>query len=110
MGRLKELAPRVGGLRDRAASASGSQPRNRVDVWRRWYKTAAWQRLRWEVIEAAGFACARCGWVGRSPDLVADHVRPHRGDADLFWDRANLQCLCVHCHAGDKQREERRGD
>lgn len=29
---------------------------------------------------------------------VVDHVRPHRGDYELFWDRSNWQALCKPCH------------
>lgn len=29
---------------------------------------------------------------------VVDHIKPHRGDKDLFWDRTNWQPLCKRCH------------
>ncbi|TPW30330.1 HNH endonuclease, partial [Martelella alba] len=45
----------------------------------------------------------RCG----APAVVVDHIRPHRGNDDLFWDRANWQPLCRHCHNSAKQAEER---
>jgi 5-methylcytosine-specific restriction endonuclease McrA len=35
---------------------------------------------------------------------VVDHVVPHRGDEDLFFDPRNLQSLCKHCHDSTKQR------
>lgn len=38
---------------------------------------------------------------------VVDHIKPHRGDQALFWDRANWQPLCKPHHDRDKQREER---
>lgn len=38
---------------------------------------------------------------------VVDHVKPHRGDAVLFWDTTNLQSLCKLCHDSVKQRMER---
>lgn len=76
-------------------------------AWRKWYKTADWQRLRWECIAAALFTCVRCECVFGSPDLVADHITPHRGNRALFFDPNNLQCLCARCHSSDKQREER---
>lgn len=110
MARLKQLAPRGRSLAMRGAS-HGARPqprlRDRVDTWRRWYKTAEWQRLRWSVLVDAIFTCRRCGRIGNSPELVADHITPHRGDRALFFDRANLQCLCKPCHDGAKQREER---
>lgn len=39
---------------------------------------------------------------------VADHVVPHRGDDELFWD-GDLQSLCVSCHSRHKQRYEKSG-
>lgn len=50
--------------------------------------------------------CTRCG----DPATVVDHIRPHRGDRDLFWQRSNWQPLCQPCHNRAKQREERRRD
>lgn len=38
---------------------------------------------------------------------VVDHIKPHRGDQTLFWDKTNWQPLCTPCHSGAKQREER---
>lgn len=38
---------------------------------------------------------------------LVDHIIPHKGDTALFWDRANWQPLCTHCHNSTKQRQER---
>ncbi len=40
------------------------------------------------------------------PATVVDHVKPHRGDEALFWDRANLQPLCKYHHDSTKKRME----
>lgn len=37
---------------------------------------------------------------------VVDHIVPHRGDQQLFWDVNNHQSLCSPCHSSIKQREE----
>lgn len=37
---------------------------------------------------------------------VVDHIKPHRGDQALFWDRSNWQTLCATHHSRDKQRHE----
>lgn len=34
-------------------------------------------------------------WV---PATVVDHIVPHKGDYDLFWDEKNWQALCKKCH------------
>ena len=40
---------------------------------------------------------------------VVDHVVPHRGNNELFWDSSNWQSLCKLCHDGHKQRLEKGG-
>ncbi|MXS81562.1 HNH endonuclease [Nitrosomonas oligotropha] len=40
---------------------------------------------------------------------VVDHIKPHRGDQELFWDRSNWQALCEVCHDSHKQRLEKSG-
>lgn len=43
--------------------------------------------------------CIRCKEKGRLvPATVVDHIKPHRGDPDLFWDEKNWQPLCKSCH------------
>lgn len=37
---------------------------------------------------------------------LTDHIEPHRGDYETFWDPGNHQSLCDHCHNSKKQREE----
>jgi 5-methylcytosine-specific restriction protein A len=49
--------------------------------------------------------CRRCGKAA----ALVDHIRPHRGDQALFWERTNWQALCGPCHSSGKQRDERRG-
>jgi len=36
------------------------------------------------------------------------HVKPHRGDYELFWDEANWQALTKECHSRLTAREGRR--
>jgi len=43
------------------------------------------------------------------PATVVDHIVPHRGDTELFWDRDNWQSLCKRCHDSHKQRTEKSG-
>lgn len=51
--------------------------------------------------------CARKGILTKS-DIV-DHIKPHKGNYELFWDKANHQALCKHCHDSYKQRLEKSG-
>ena len=60
---------------------------------------------RWRVARAAYLGahpyCASCGRLANE----VDHVTPHRGDRDLFWDESNWQALCRRCHSR-KTRDE----
>ena len=104
---LQVLRPRLQAPKDEAGR---SRYRDNNAPWRAWYKTARWQRLRWQVLTDAMFTCAMCSRLeGNTSQLVADHITPHRGDEALFWSRANIQCLCKSCHDGRKQSMERRG-
>lgn len=43
--------------------------------------------------------CVHCeneGTIGAA--TVVDHIKPHKGDKALFWDRANWQPLCKMHH------------
>lgn len=75
--------------------------------WHGWYKTARWQALRQQIFLRDLYTCRMCGALeGDTSKLVCDHVKPHRGNARLFWDAANLQTLCKACHDSAKQRAE----
>lgn len=59
---------------------------------------------RWRKIRRAHLnkypLCAECKRNGivRLANEV-DHIRPHRGNIDLFFDMDNLQSLCKSCHS-----------
>ena len=43
--------------------------------------------------------CIRCLQQGRyEKATVVDHITPHKGNQQLFWDRNNWQPLCKQCH------------
>lgn len=71
--------------------------------YKRWYKTARWQRLRASQLSEEPL-CAMC-----KPHItvatVCDHQRRHRGDETAFW-AGPFQSLCKPCHDSDKQRIE----
>ena len=85
--------------RDRARKAR--HDRRRPTATRRGYNSA-WRKARLDYLAAHPFC--KCGKLA----TVVDHIKPHRGDQRLFWDRVNWQPMCKPCHDGRKQREERR--
>ena len=59
---------------------------------------SAWRKARKQFLHTHPL-CVECQKEGRYVKAtVVDHVVPHRGDADLFWDRSNWQPLCKQCH------------
>jgi 5-methylcytosine-specific restriction endonuclease McrA len=110
--KIKRLKPRIGRLPPRLprahADGQGSSGQRNVDApWQRWYRTARWFALRKLVLVRDAFTCRKCGRLeGTTSKLVCDHIVPHRGTAELFWDEGNCQTLCVSCHNKGKQAEE----
>nr|WP_090644147.1 HNH endonuclease [Paenibacillus sp. UNC496MF] len=51
--------------------------------------------------------CTRCIKENRiTAATIVDHIRPHKGDKALFWDRNNWQPLCKSCHDTKTVRED----
>lgn len=66
-----------------------------------------WRKARRNHLEAEPF-CRACRGDGRlKPATVVDHITPHRGNLDLFWDRGNWQSLCKDCHDAKTLAERR---
>ena len=113
--RLTSLKPRLSAMAPRLGPPPGDvvafdRYRNATLPWRQWYRTNRWRKLRWSVLVEQCFTCQMCKrMILEKGKAVADHIRPHHGDARLFWDRANIQCLCSACHDSAKKIEEGRG-
>lgn len=59
---------------------------------RQWYLASRIYRRQYPL-------CAECLRHGiTSAAYCVDHIRPHKGNPQLFWDRANWQSLCEKCH------------
>ena len=51
--------------------------------------------------------CVECLKEGRiTPATDVDHIVPHKGNPDLFWDYDNLQALCHKCHSRKTAKED----
>jgi len=75
--------------------------------WRVWYKTKRWYANRGKRLrdEPLCRMCAAEGKVGSA--WIVDHIKPHKDNADLFFDYEDTQSLCVTHHNRDKHKEER---
>ena len=84
--------------------------------WHAWYNLPIWtKRLRPQHLIEEPF-CRTCAAAGiRTRAEVVDHIRPHRGEWDLFTDPTNLQSLCKYHHDQKtmteqaRDRQEKRG-
>lgn len=73
------------------------------------YADKRWYRLRYKQLQREQLCqfCAERHVV--RPASIADHIKAHRGDEELFFDPKNLQSLCKHCHDSIKQQMEKSG-
>ena len=85
-------------------------------VYRKLYGLKAWRVVRAKALLRDLYTCQhkRCGVSlkkGRTQpqSAVVHHLKPHKGNHDLFFDLDNLQSVCWSCHSGDIQSSEARG-
>ncbi|MCX4686775.1 HNH endonuclease [Kitasatospora purpeofusca] len=95
--RLKDRPGRCSACR-RPAQAGA---RDTAALWRWVYDDERWPLLRDWVFSEEPLCAAGCG----APATVVDHIRPHRGDEALAFDRDNLQAMCKSCHDAKTARE-----
>src|SRR5262249_25486826 len=73
------------------------------------YKLSKWRAVRRRVLSEHPL-CTKCLANKRiTLASIVDHITPHAGNMELFWDPNNMQPLCVHCHNSIKQSMERIG-
>ena len=107
MGRLKASAPRVASAAGRISAAPNDRM-GRKSARQRGYDSR-WDKARKTFLASRPW-CVMCAQQERrTPATDVDHIKPHRGDQALFWDRANWQPLCAPHHRSTKQRMEHRG-
>lgn len=70
----------------------------------------AWQKARLRFLQAHPL-CVMCQDM-KPPRVTAaevvDHIIPHKGDQELFWNESNWQPLCKPHHDGEKAEQEGR--
>lgn len=110
MAKLQTLKPRLKTLGVKSPTLTRAK-----DSWRDGKTTAErgygskWQTYRKRFLMNNPL-CEYCLEQNRiTAATVVDHIEPHRGDEDLFWNTDNHQSLCTPCHSSVKQREENNG-
>jgi 5-methylcytosine-specific restriction protein A len=66
------------------------------------YASEEWRVLRRVVLREQPI-CRGCQ-LARSSHV--DHIKAHKGDPRLFWDRTNLQGLCRACHSSKTVKQD----
>ena len=75
----------------------------------RLYDRQRWRRRSRAFLQANPL-CVMCTAAGRvTLAQLVDHIVPHKGDEELFWDEANWQPLCAKDHSAAKQAQEKSG-
>lgn len=73
--------------------------------YRKWYGLAPWKRARRRFL-AENPLCAECARQGRvTAATEVDHIEPHKGSRERFWNCDNWQALCRECHSAKTMRE-----
>ena len=76
--------------------------------YKKLYNSSRWQDLRRYVLNKQPL-CVECLKNNRiTPATVVDHIEPHKGNEDLFYDINNLQSLCKSCHDRKTVKEDGR--
>jgi|SRR5579864_2032219 len=73
-------------------TASKFDQRNK---WRHLYQLSRWRNRVQPAVIRRDPVCTICH---HNPSEVADHIRDHRGDVQLFFDFSNLHGVCKECH------------
>lgn len=70
------------------------------------YNTSTWRSLRVLFLKEHPL-CVICREAKRlTPATEVDHIKPHKGDLNLFFEPSNLQPLCKPCHSRKTARED----
>jgi 5-methylcytosine-specific restriction protein A len=86
---------------ERRQQALDRQNRERLNSNQRGY-SYKWHKAR-KTYLMANPLCVKCG----KPATEVDHITPHKGDMNLFWDVNNWQALCHECHSRKTYSEVR---
>ena len=85
-------------------------------LYRTMYQTKEWRALRERALLRDMFQCQHKGCKvsltrgrDKTSSAVVHHIKPHKGDPELFFSLDNLQSVCKAHHDGDIQSTEALG-
>ena len=91
--------------KDRGKQTASQHDKRRGNSTQRGY-TYQWQKAR-EAYLLAHPLCVDCQKADKvRPATEVDHIIPHQGDQELFWDESNWQGLCKPHHSEKTARED----
>lgn len=89
----------------RAAAKAAAQRTPHAAAARALYADRRWKAAAKTFIKR-NCLCVDCLELGVVEDATdVDHIKPHKGDRKVFWDRSNWQALCHRCHSRKTARE-----
>ena len=74
--------------------------RKKSSEWHNLYNSQRWRTVSKEFLAGHPY-CYICG----EKATIVDHIRPHRGDVELFFDETNLQPMCWKHHSAKTLKE-----
>ncbi len=80
--------------------------RARKGTYHELYNKKEWRNARRDYLIKNPF-CVIC--LTKNKQAIAntvDHIKPHKGDLKLFWNRNNWQSLCTQHHSEKSARED----
>jgi 5-methylcytosine-specific restriction enzyme A len=91
-------------LKERKKAIYFAIDKNRESSTKRGYGSR-WQKYR-KIFLGSNPICTSCKADGVLKGAeVVDHIKPHKGNYELFWDMSNWQSLCVQCHNRKSSQE-----
>jgi 5-methylcytosine-specific restriction enzyme A len=82
--------------------------------YRKLYRTKRWRELRLRVFIRDNYKCQKTGAIlyqqhPKPFSPVADHIKPHKGNLERFYNIDNIQTVSKQYHDSAKQSLERIG-
>ncbi len=83
---------------ERKRAASKAYNKKRDPIVKKWLNSSRYRNERKYFLNQNPL-CVTCKATGKTtPANILDHMEPHKGNSELFWDQKNWQALCKRCH------------